>query len=69
MNQAFLDGMRDAMAHKGEYISPKNALGSGLREDIMAAGQLAMKKVVKKKIAVYGSAGKIDGKGSSMKKT
>jgi fructose-bisphosphate aldolase class II len=61
LNQAFLDGMREAMANQDEYVSPKYALGSGWSEDILAAGQLAMKEVVKKKMVVYGSAGKADG--------
>ena len=58
LNQAFLNGMQLALVEHGEKVSPKYLLGSGLREDILAGGRLAMKALVERKMAVYGSAGK-----------
>ena len=58
LNEAFLNGMKGVLDTNSEYVSPKYVLGSGLKEDILAAGQLAMKELVKKKMVVYKSAGK-----------
>lgn len=58
LNQAFLEGMKEVLYSTKEYVSPKYLLGSGLKEDVLARGKLAMKELVKRKMEVYGSAGK-----------
>ncbi len=58
LNVAFLNGMKRILKHGGKYVSPKEILGSGLKVDLLAAGELAMKELVKKKMVVYGSANK-----------
>ena len=57
LNQAFLDALRKTLNIK-HNMSPKYTIGSGLKEDILAAGEIAMKEVVQKKMRVYGSTGK-----------
>ena len=41
-----------------QNISPKYRIGSGLKEDILAGGEISMKELVKYKMRVYGSSGK-----------
>lgn len=61
LNQAFLDGMNATRKSNTHYVSPKYLIGSGLKEDILAGGEIAVKELVKRKMAVYGSAGRSDG--------
>ena len=56
LNRAFLEGMA-ATDSSAETIAPKFRIGSGLKEDILAGGETAMKELVKHKMRVYGSAG------------
>jgi ketose-bisphosphate aldolase len=58
LNLAFLNGMKRLLRRGGKYVSPKEILGSGLKVDLLAAGELAMKNLIQKKIVVYGSANK-----------
>lgn len=58
LNVAFLNGMKRLLRRSGEYVSPKEILGSGLKVDLLAGGRLAMKELVRKKMVVYGSANK-----------
>ena len=58
LNQAFLDGMNNVLKSNTQYVSPKVIIGSGLKEDIMAGGEISVKELVKDKMRVYGSAGK-----------
>lgn len=60
LNQAFLDGMHQVEECSSGYVSPKHVLGSGLKEDLLAGGRLAMQELVKNKMRVYRSAGKAD---------
>lgn len=60
LNHAFLEGMKRIQKSGNQGTSPKYRIGSGLKEDIMAGGEVAMKELVKEKMKVYGSAGKAD---------
>ena len=61
LDEAFLNGMQHVVEEHGEDVSAKYLLGSGLEEDMLAGGELAMKALVERKMAVYGSAGKAIG--------
>ncbi len=58
LNQAFLDGMDSVQKSGSQNISPKYRIGSGLKEDILAGGEISMKELVRYKMKVYGSSGK-----------
>ena len=58
LNQAFLDGMESVQKSGPKNISPKYRIGSGLKEDILAGGEISMKELVRYKMKVYGSSGK-----------
>jgi len=58
LNQAFIDGMQNVQTSSKGSISPKFAIGSGLKDDIMAGGELSLIEFVKHKMKVYGCAGK-----------
>lgn len=58
LNQAFLAAMDKAMKSTSEHASPKYRIGSGLKVDVLAAGEIAMTELVKHKMGVYGSIGK-----------
>ena len=58
LNQEFLDGMDSVQRSGSKNISPKYRIGSGLKEDILAGGEISMKELVKHKMKVYGSSGK-----------
>jgi hypothetical protein len=50
--------MRRAIQDVGEAYNPYEVIGSGLSQDILMAGRLAMKLVVKEYLELIGSAGK-----------
>jgi ketose-bisphosphate aldolase len=58
LNQAFLDGMDSVQKSGSQNISPKYRIGSGLKEDILAGGEISMKELVRYKMKVYGSSAK-----------
>jgi hypothetical protein len=51
--------MRDAAGHSGS-LNPYEAIGSGLRSDVMVTGRLAMQAEVQRLMRLFGSAGKAD---------
>jgi fructose/tagatose bisphosphate aldolase len=59
LKQTFLGAMRDAAGHSGS-LNPYEAIGSGLRSDVMVAGRLAMQAEVQRLMRLFGSAGKAD---------
>jgi ketose-bisphosphate aldolase len=59
LNRAFLSGMEKVWKTVSSKVSPKYGIGSGLREDLLAAGEIAMKELVQHKMSVYGSAGRV----------
>ena len=46
-----------AVPSKRDAVFEPEFIGSGLKEDILAGGETAMKELVKHKMRVYGSAG------------
>jgi fructose/tagatose bisphosphate aldolase len=59
LNAAFLSGMRLSIERSAARSSPKYTIGSGWDIDCLASGELAMKALVKRKMSVYGSAGRL----------
>ena len=57
LKQSFLNAMRDA-AGRSDSVNPYEAIGSGLRADVMVAGRLAMQAEVQRLMRLFGSAGK-----------
>ena len=57
LRRAFFAGVKSKIAQIGEDYNPYEVLGSGRGDDLMLAGKLAMKSVVKEKILLFGSAG------------
>ncbi len=57
LRRAFFAGVVSKVAQVGEDYNPYEVLGSGRGDDLMLAGKLAMKSVVKEKILLFGSAG------------
>lgn len=57
LKQSFLNAMRDA-ADRSDAINPYEAIGSGMRADVMVAGRLAMQAEVQQLMRLFGSAGK-----------
>ena len=57
LRRAFFAGVVSKVAQIGEDYNPYEVLGSGRGDDLMLAGKLAMKSVVKEKILLFGSAG------------
>jgi ketose-bisphosphate aldolase len=58
LNKAFFEGMQKVQGSLKDYVSPKFFIGSGLKDDIMAGGEISLKEFVKLKMRVYGSSGK-----------
>ena len=56
LRRAFFAGVKSKIAQVGEDYNPYEVLGSGRGDDLMLAGKLAMKSVVKEKILLFGSA-------------
>jgi fructose-bisphosphate aldolase class II len=59
LNEAFLSGMRSSIEKSSARSSPKYTVGSGWDIDCLASGELEMKELVKRKMSVYGSAGRL----------
>ena len=59
LKQSFLNAMRDATS-RSHAANPYEAIGSGLRNDVMVAGRLAMQAEVQQFMRLFGSAGKAD---------
>lgn len=59
LNTAFLAGMMSALDEDPVSLSPKYTIGSGWDIDCLAKGELAMRELVKRKMSIYGSAGRV----------
>lgn len=59
LKQAFLSALREAAPGLG-LVNPYEAIGSGLANDVMVAGRLAMQAEVQRLMRLFGSAGKAD---------
>ena len=58
LRRAFFAGMKRKVEQIGENYNPYEVLGSGRQNDVMLAGRMAMKSVVKEKLLLFGSAGR-----------
>lgn len=57
LKQVFLGAMREA-ANRSHSVNPYEAIGSGLENDVMVAGRLAMQAEVQRLMRLFGSSGK-----------
>ncbi len=53
--------MRSALAAAGPGYNPYEVVGSGLSQDVMVACRVAVQRVAREYIGLFGSAGKADG--------
>jgi ketose-bisphosphate aldolase len=58
LKRSFFEAVRGACAAVGPGYNPYDVVGSGLKEDVLASGRLAMRKSVEDLMRVFGSAGK-----------
>ncbi len=58
LKRAYFEAMRRACMQIGVAYNPYDVIGSGLSEDVLAAGRLAMQKTVEGLMHLFGSAGK-----------
>ncbi|MGD0728224.1 MAG: class II fructose-bisphosphate aldolase [Spirochaetia bacterium] len=61
LKQTFFEAMRAAGARAGDAYNPYEVIGSGVPQDVMAAGRAAMQKVVQEYMELFGSAQKAVG--------
>jgi fructose/tagatose bisphosphate aldolase len=57
LKQRFLLAMRDRCGELSDSFNPYEAVGSGLRGDVLAAGRLAMRETAAQLMHLFGSAG------------
>jgi fructose/tagatose bisphosphate aldolase len=62
LKQAFFRALTAACAARRDHPNPYVIIGSGLADDVMMAGRLAMRAVVEDYMRVLGSAGRAGGK-------
>ncbi len=58
LRRAFFDAMKDKIASSDPLTHPYDIIGSGLDEDVLLAGRIALKNLIREKMVVFGSAGK-----------
>ncbi len=58
LRRVFFDAVRDKISRTDPSLRPYRFIGSGSERDILQAGKMAVKELVKQKMRVYGSAGK-----------
>lgn len=58
IKRAYFEAMRQASVAAGDTYSPYDVIGSGLDKDVLAAGRVAMQRVVEDMMGLFGSAGK-----------
>lgn len=60
LKQTYFEAMRAAAADTPEGYNPYEVLGSGLENDVLMAGRLALQRKVEELMQLFGSAGKAD---------
>jgi ketose-bisphosphate aldolase len=60
LKQAFFESLRAACRGVHEGYNPYEVIGSGLREDVLMAGRVALQREVEELMLIFGSAGKAD---------
>jgi ketose-bisphosphate aldolase len=58
LKKSFFEAVRGACSAVGPGYNPYEVMGSGLKEDVLTAGRLAMQREVETLMRVFGSAGK-----------
>lgn len=58
LKSAFYRAVRERIAETGDEFNPYTVVGSGLPEDVLLAGRLALRDVVIEKMSLFGSAGR-----------
>lgn len=58
LKQAYFGALRQAIAAAGESANPYEVIGSGLKEDVLVAGRLALQEAVMELMDLFGSTGK-----------
>lgn len=58
LKQAFFSAMADASAARRQHPNPYAVIGSGLKDDVLMAGRLAMQRVTEEFMQCLGSAGR-----------
>jgi ketose-bisphosphate aldolase len=59
LKRTYFEAMRQACVAAGEAYNPYEVIGSGLPNDVLTVGRLAMQQVVEELMRLFGSAGKI----------
>ena len=60
LKRAAIEAMRSALAAAGPGYNPYEVVGSGLSQDVMVACRVAVQRVAREYIELFGSAGKAD---------
>jgi len=58
LKRTYLEGLRLGLEELGGNFNPYEVVGSGLAEDVLVKGRLALQKVVEDWMCLFGSAGK-----------
>ena len=58
LRTAFYEAVKKRIAATGTDFNPYEVLGSGLPEDILLAGRIAVRDLVQQKMKLFGSAGR-----------
>ena len=58
LKRTYLEGLRLGLEELGGNFNPYEVIGSGLAEDVLVKGRLALQKVVEDWMCLFGSAGK-----------
>jgi ketose-bisphosphate aldolase len=58
LRRGYFDAVKEACALVGADYNPYEVVGSGLPQDVLAAGRLALQRVVEDLMRLFGSAGK-----------
>ena len=60
LKQAYFESLRSACRAVHEGYNPYEVIGSGLSEDVLIAGRVALQREVEELMQIFGSAGKAD---------
>ncbi len=58
LRRAFFNTMKEKIAASHPFAHPYDIIGSGLDEDVLLAGKIALKNLIREKMVIFGSAGK-----------
>jgi fructose/tagatose bisphosphate aldolase len=58
LKQSYFEAMRRACMKVGDDYNPYDVVGSGLENDVLAAGRVALQKTIEDLMYLFGSAGR-----------